>query len=88
MNINFLPNFQNTYMYPNLQHLKKNPESASPKSGGQVSNQEEAGSKQNTYLLPIDYLLGLFFHPTDRGRMFLQNVGELLLDYMVSHPKA
>jgi hypothetical protein len=72
-------------MYPNLQHLKKIPEFASPK--GQVSNQK-AGCKQNTYLLPTDYLRCLFFHPTDGGSMFLQNASELLLDYMVSHPRA
>jgi hypothetical protein len=30
-------------------------------------------------------LLGLFFGPQDGGSMFLQNKGQLPLDYMMSH---
>jgi hypothetical protein len=33
------------------------------------------------------YLLGLRFEPEDGGSMFLQNIQELLSDYMALHPK-
>jgi hypothetical protein len=32
-------------------------------------------------------LLGILFHSKNGGSMVLQNVGELLLDYMASHPR-
>jgi hypothetical protein len=52
-----------------LKKKKKIPEFASPKTGGQVSNQKEVGDDQNTCLLPTDYLLGLFFPPYRWGQL-------------------
>lgn len=37
--------------------------------------------KQTSFLLLADYMLGLPFDPEDGGSRFLQNIGELQLDY-------
>jgi hypothetical protein len=38
-------------------------------------------------LLLDGFLLGLLFNPGIGGNMFLQNLNELLLDYMKLHPR-
>jgi hypothetical protein len=41
----------------------------------------EVCCKQTSFLLLADYMLGLPFDPEDGGSRFLQNIGELVLDY-------
>jgi hypothetical protein len=36
-------------------------------------------------MLLVGSFLDLFFNPEDRGSIFLQNIGELLPDYIVLH---
>jgi hypothetical protein len=50
-----------------------------------IANSDVKASS-NAVLLAT-YLPGLLFNPEDGGCMFLQNIGELLPDYMALHPR-
>jgi hypothetical protein len=40
-----------------------------------------------TALVPLVYMFEIPFYPEERGSRFLRNIGNVLSDYTVSHPR-